>query len=54
MLQMTQKQNLEAELRNQLLRLLLFGGKSPEGDDHKAVRHAGPAAGISGPDHFAV
>lgn len=27
-LQMTQKQNLEAELRNQLLRLLLFGGKS--------------------------
>ena len=26
--QMTQKQNLEAELRNQLLRLLLFGGKS--------------------------
>ena len=25
---MTQKQNLEAELRNQLLRLLLFGGKS--------------------------
>lgn len=27
-LQMPQKQNLEAELRNQLLRLLLFGGKS--------------------------
>lgn len=27
-LQMTQKQNLEAELRNQLLRLLLFGGES--------------------------
>ena len=27
-LQMTQKQNLEAELRNQLLRLLLFGGSS--------------------------
>ena len=27
-LQMTQKQNLEAELRNKLLRLLLFGGKS--------------------------
>lgn len=27
-LQMTQKQNLEAEFRNQLLRLLLFGGKS--------------------------
>ena len=27
-LQMTQEQNLEAELRNQLLRLLLFGGKS--------------------------
>ena len=27
-LQMTQKQNLEAELRNQLFRLLLFGGKS--------------------------
>ena len=26
--QMTQKQNLEAELRNQLLRLLLFGGES--------------------------
>lgn len=25
---MTQKQNLEAELRNQLLRLLLFGGES--------------------------
>lgn len=27
-LQMTQKQNLEAELRNKLLRLLLFGGES--------------------------
>ena len=27
-IQMTQKQNLEAELRNQLLRLLLFGGES--------------------------
>lgn len=27
-LQMTQKQNLEVELRNQLLRLLLFGGES--------------------------
>lgn len=30
-LQITQKQNLEAELRNQLLRLLLFGGESQKG-----------------------
>ena len=52
--QMTQKQNLEAELRNQLLRLLLFGGESQKEMIAKLCGMLNLQAGISNPYRSAV